>query len=87
VYKAIPYELSLAFINVGGHVILPVNFCEVARLANGVFEGRINFGYRLKVRVPFTLLDSPVMFYCRFVNIYTIEMQLNPIIVTSQIRR
>jgi len=46
------------------------NFCEEA---NDVFEGWIHFRYRLKVRAPLTVLDSPVMFYCRFVNIYAIR--------------
>ena len=39
-----------------------------------VFEWQINIPrYRLKVRVPLTLLDSPAMFYCRYVNIYAIR--------------
>ena len=58
------------------------NFCE----GNDVSEGRIHLGFRLKVRVPLTLLDSPAMFYYRFVSIYASEMQLNPLIVDSKIR-
>jgi len=46
-------------------------------LAIDVFEGRIHLMCRLKVRVPLTLLDSPAMFYCRFVDIYTIRNAFN----------
>jgi len=37
------------------------NFCEVAEKP-AIFEGQIDFGYRLNMRVPLTLLVSPVMF-------------------------
>ena len=48
-----------------------------SRLANDMSKGQINY---VKVRVPgvyksgsLTLLDSPVMLYCRFMNIYVIR--------------